>query len=397
MLRTKQVMQDLYMDIENSVDTIKNDPSQKNLKELQYVLNKFYDESECKGVIYTNNIDKLFFGLIVMPEIKAEDVIDIITKDKRYIIKKYFLEIDSKLFGDDLKLSSQEITALLLHDIGMLVNDSAPCENVKRAIDRYLEENHQVLKLSDSIHYQEILSYGFRDALRKSTTIFEKSKYIPDDQLTDEFIDWTNYEQAIQSAFNKINALGLNYNREVDNKFLVLSWVLRVYRDVLHNRIPALKVLERGQLLTASQIERKEMNNMARRLNRIDDDALLESYSFKSLLESKSLYKSLSEPLKKCADNCDIMIIKTNNALNDDDDYQNPDVIPDLLHSINNQMTMIDDYVNNNDSELNKEEFKQWNAMFKNMAKLRHNIVKNSKMYNKQRKMYNTWKAQDNQ
>ena len=394
MLRTKQAMQDLYMDIENSVDSIKDDPSQKNLKELQYVLNKFYDEAECKGVIYTNNIDKLFFGLIVMPEIKAEYVIDIITKDKRYIINKYYLEIDSRLFGDDLQLTSKEITALLLHDIGMLVNDSAPCENVKRAIDRYLEENHQVLKLSDSIHYQEILSYGFRDALRKSTTIFEKSKYIHDDQLTDEFID---YEQSIQSTFNKINALGLNYNREVDNKFLVLSWVLRVYRDVLHNRIPALKVLERGQLLTASQIERKEMNNMARRLNRIDDDALLESYSFKSLLESKSLYKSLSEPLKKCADNCDIMIIKTNNALNDDDDYQNPDVVPDLLHSINNQMTMIDDYINNNDAKLDKEEFKQWNAIFKNMAKLRHNIVKNSKMYNKQRKMYNTWEAQDNQ
>ena len=91
------------------------------------------------------------------------------------------------------------------------------------------------------------------------------------------------------------------------------------------------------------------------------------------------------------------MIIKTNNALNDDDDYQNPDVVPDLLHSINNQMTMIDDYINNNDAKLDKEEFKQWNAIFKNMAKLRHNIVKNSKMYNKQRKMYNTWEAQDNQ
>ena len=387
---SKSQMQDLYMELENCIDIVKKDPSQKNLRDLQDTLNKFYNDSKCLGVLYTNNIDKLFFGLYVMPNIKADDIIDIITTNKRYIIKEYYVEIDSRLFGADLHLTTSEITALFLHDVGLLVNDSAPCEIVKRAIDKYLEENHEILKLSDSIHYKEILSYGFRDALRKCTTIFEKQKYEPDDQLTDEFIDWSNYEKDIQSAFHKIENMWYNYNRNLDNKFLVLSWVLRVYKDVLHNRILALKTLAKCQQLTSSQIERKELNNMARRLNRIDDDTLLESVV--SLTESKSLYNKTSLPLQVCANRCDTICLKSNSI----DPEQEPDAVPDLIHTINNNMTMIDDYVFSH-QEMRQDVFDQWNSMFKEMAKQRHRLENTGKMYGKNTRMVNTWKAQKDQ
>lgn len=387
---SKGRMQDIYMDLENCIDVIKKDPSQKNLKDLQDTLNKFYNDAECLGVIYTNNLDKLFFGLYVMPNIKADDIIDIITTDKRYIIKEYYVEIDSRLFGMDLNLTTSEITALFLHDIGLLVNDSAPCEIVKRAIDKYLEDNHEILKLSDSIHYKEILSYGFRDALRKCTTIFEKQVYEPDDQLTDEFIDWSDYGRDIQRAFDKIERMGFNYNRNIDNKFLVLSWVLRVYRDVLHNRIPALITLGKCQQLTPSQIEKKELNNMARRLNRIDDDALLESVN--AIHEAKSLYNKVSMPLETCADKCSTICLKSNMI----DPEQEPDAVPDLIHTINNNMTMIDDYVFSH-QEMRQDVFDQWNSMFKEMAKQRHRLETKSKIYEKSTKMHNTWKAQADQ
>lgn len=387
---SKSQMQYIYMDLENCIDTIKKDPSQKNLRDLKDTLNKFYNDANCLGVIYTNNLDKLFFGLYVMPNIKADDIIDIITTDKRYIVKEYFVEIDSRLFGEDLNLTTSEITALFLHDIGLLVNDSAPCEIVKRAIDKYLEENHEILKLSDSIHYKEILSYGFRDALRKTTTIFEKSKHEPDDQLTDEFIDWSEYGKDIQNAFNKIDRMGFNYNRNLDNKFLALSWVLRVYKDVMHNRIPALVTLAKCQLLTPSQIERKELNNMARRLNRIDDDALLESVE--SLHEAKSLYFKVSAPLTACADKCNSICLKSNMI----DPEQEPDAVPDLIHTINNNMTMIDDYVFSH-QEMRQDVFDQWNSMFKEMAKQRHRLETKNKLYEKSQKMHNTWKAQASQ
>ena len=184
--------------------------------------------------------------------------------------------------------------------------------------------------------------------------------------------------------------MSFNYNKNLDNKFLALSWVLRVYKDVMHNRIPALVTLAKCQLLTPSQIERKELNNMARRLNRIDDDALLESVE--SLHEAKSLYFKVSAPLTACADKCNAICLKSNMI----DPEQEPDAVPDLIHTINNNMTMIDDYVFSH-QEMRQDVFNQWNAMFKEMAKQRHRLETKNKLYEKSQKMHNTWKAQASQ
>lgn len=391
---TKDRLRDYYCDIEASVSNLKKMPTQENLSELKNSLNRFFNESNCLGVIFTNNFDKLFFGLYVMPKIPADDIVKIISTDIRYIIKDYYVEIDSRLFKEDINLTDSEITALLVHDIAHLVNNSVPCEVVKADIDEYLRKNHEVIKLSDSVHYKEILSFGFRDALRKSTTIFEKKTYVPDD-ITDEFIDWCTYSHYIENAFSKINKLGLNYNREVDNKFIVLSWVLRLYKDVLHNRIPALKTLERCQELTPSQIERKELNNMARRLSRIDDDMLLESTDYNSILSSiretfvnnKTIYGSYNilEAVKN--DIVGLMIEK------DECKENEPDAMPDLLHRINNKMSLIQDYVDS-DKSMGKEEYKQWNNMYKELSIMR-NQLSNEKIYVPKRGMYNKYGLQD--
>lgn len=385
-------IKDAYEDVEISVTNIMSDPSQKFLNELRDSLNKFFNDSKCKGVIYTNNIDKLFFGIYTMPVIPADDVIKVITTDKRYRVKEYYVELDSKLFSFTVNLTKKEITALLIHDIGSMVNDSSPCEEVNKNIDQYLKDNHETLKLSDSIHYKEILSYGFRDAVRKSTTIFEKGSYDRENDTMADFITWTNYADCIQSGFNKIDKMWDNYNREVDNKFICLSWVMRIYKDVLGNRIRALKTLQRCQLLTASQIERKEMNNMARRLSRIDDDTLLESVD--PLLESirKSKYPvdtNVFDCLDISKNDLVGIVLKQENL-----DHNEPDAIPDLLHSINNNMMLMKDYAENHETD--KDAFKQWDAMYQELAKRRKQITSKG-YYVPQRKMINTYKAADMQ
>ena len=273
-----------------------------------------------------------------------------------------------------------------------MVNDSSPCEEVNKNIDQYLKDNHETLKLSDSIHYKEILSYGFRDAVRKSTTIFEKGSYDRENDTMADFITWTNYADCIQSGFNKIDKMWDNYNREVDNKFICLSWVMRIYKDVLGNRIRALKTLQRCQLLTASQIERKEMNNMARRLSRIDDDTLLESVD--PLLESirKSKYPvdtNVFDCLDISKNDLVGIVLKQENL-----DHNEPDAIPDLLHSINNNMMLMKDYAENHETD--KDAFKQWDAMYQELAKRRKQITSKG-YYVPQRKMINTYKAADMQ
>ena len=390
---TKKRIMDRYEDLLNAIDAVKESPTSDHVEELRLGLNKildtFGDKTECIGMVYTQNLDKLFFGLYVMPSIPCDTVINIITGDNKYIIKQFYLELDSRLFGLDLALTTPEIAALILHDTMAITGSSAPVEEVKRAIDRYLKDNHEILKLSDSIHYKEILSFGFRDAIRKYTTIFEKSAYDKEDNLVNDYMDWSKYNDILKSAFDKIDRMGFNYNREVDNKFLTLSWVLRNYKDLKHNRIPAIKTLDKCQSLTPSQIEKKELNNMLRRITRIDDNALLEATVLNEA-NNRNLYKRLSlvDAPKKCKQKCDALAIHVNNV------DQEPDTIPDLIHSVNNQMTMIDDYIMSKE-DISDIELKQWNGMFKQMAKFRTRLEnRKGTLFDNNIKLKNTWKAQ---
>ena len=356
-------------------------------------MNKFFNDSTCKGVIYTHNQDKLFFGVYVMPSIECDTVVKTITNGERLRVTEYYLELDSKLFEPYLNLNIHEITALIMHDVGALVSTSAPSEEVTKNIDQYLVDNHETLKLSDLVHYKEILSFGFRDALRKCTAIFELGKYKMEDDTLAQYIDWTPYVKHIVSALDKVSKVGWNFNREIDTRFVGLSWVLRVYRDVLGYRISAIKTLERMQELTPSQIEKKEFNNFARRLNRIDDDMLLESVTKTKVVD----------PLLEAVRN-DYFKLTTTNAIDELDFVKNdyigtlmkeknienePDAMPELMSCMNRQMMMIKDYAEEN--EHNKSAFKQWNNIYKDLARRRNKLSK-SKFYVPKRSMVRKYK-----
>jgi hypothetical protein len=163
---------------------------------------------------------------------------------------------------------------------------------------------------------------------------------------------------------------------------------MRLYKDVLHNRIAALHTIAKCMEMTPSQLEKKELSNLARRLNRIDDDSLLES----TLLTEarKSLYNKLSMPLEKSEDTCNKLKLMVDGC-NDDDEAA------DITHSINNQLTLIDDYVKN-DPTMGKDEYNQWNGMFKDMVRARHQLTgSRATFFAKQQKMLNTWKGQVDQ
>lgn len=373
-----------YDDAEVAIANIKKDPKQEYVLDLQKALNLMFD-AKCISILYTQNTDKLFFGVYAMPKIPAEQVINIITSSSTYIINEYYLELDSKLFQMDIDLKPSEIMAILIYDIGRMVNDGSPSEVVSKAIDRYLLANNDVLKISDSINYMELLSFGFRDAIRKYITIVNKDK-VEDNEVMYDYYESINYKQNLYSAFRKLESCFYNYNKEADNKFVVLAWVLRLYKDVLHNRIPAIETLKRCKLLTGSKIEIREMENVIKRLNRIDDDQLLKESVDMLVEEVKAniLPNKSNKPIPQALDDDLVNLeLEQQNAL-----YNEPDAVPNLIANINSKLAFIQDYIENN--QLTKSEFKQLNDMYKGLTLKRDQLFKGD-LYDERFKKYSVY------
>ena len=74
-----------------------NHPTVSVLNDLKRELNNLFTEAKCEEIIYTKNTDKLFFGACVTPILNNEETLEIVLGDDEFRIKKYFLELDSKL------------------------------------------------------------------------------------------------------------------------------------------------------------------------------------------------------------------------------------------------------------------------------------------------------------
>ena len=359
-----------FDDFEQILGSIKANPTPSKMRELKNELNMFFRDSVCKEVIYTNNTDKMFFGMCVMPDIPAEKVYDILHDDKPYRISGYYLELDSKLFSPMLDLSAKELTAVLLHEVGHIVNDTTPIDTVRKNVDVYLDQSDTTIAITDSIHYKEILNFGIKDAIRKVTSLFEKNN---DELLADEFVVACGYGEHLESAFNKLLKNSYNINKDVDNKIVVLSWVLRLYANVKFQRIQAIKSLEKGKTLTASKIEKKEMNGVIQRLNRIDDDSLISEGVFDELgaKYKATMGKIKYKGIRSFEDDYFEYSLRVKNITSEDDALV-------LLHQINTRMNIIDDYINTED--ISEQEKKRWYAMYDKYNKLRE-VLGNKTVY----------------
>lgn len=359
-----------FTDIENALFEIKQSPNSANLNELNREINAFFKDSKCKQVLYTRNTDKMFFGMSVMPVIKADKVYDIIQEDEPVRITEYYLELDSKLFSPTLGLSTREITAVLLHEIGHMVNDTSPVDKLRKELDMYLVKNNETIKTSDSVHYQEILAFGIKDALRKITSLFETDD---DEIIADSFVVACGYGPELESAFEKVVKNSYRINKDVSNKFIVLAWVIRLYTDIKLRRIVAIKSLQKGESYTASKLEKREMENVVRRLRRIDDDSLIEAVGFDLVADkvNSTMSRIKYKGIRSFEDDLYDYNLQVKNVQHEDEALE-------LLHKINTRLNIIDDYVTS--ENISESERKRWYALINKYNKLRE-VLSNKSVY----------------
>lgn len=337
-------------------------PNTKNNRDLQRELNKFFSDCKCMEVIYTEN-DGMFFGMRVIPVIDAGMANKIIQTDDSIRIDKYYLELDSKLFEPVLGFTPGELTAIALHEVGHMVNDTKPIEELRHCIDVYLARNNETIKISDSVHYSEILAFGMKDALIKLTSIFETD----DEVLADEFVVACGYGDKLSSALDKIVKNSFKINSGQSNKMITLSWTLRLYKDVKLRRIPAIRTLQKAKSLTSSSFQKKEFDGVIKRLNRIDDEALVEAVLSEGKLSTK--FRELKwNNINGILDDTYEINMRMRNTDNQDEALQ-------ILRQINSNLSIIEDYLGSEPDLSESKKGKLYKAQ-SDLLKLRDDLAK---------------------
>ena len=362
-------------DLAASVQAFCSMKSQATCNEIAKSLDKLYPNTHCKGVMYTINTDNPFFGLVVMPVFDASMVYHIINGSSLCQVTDYYIEIDSKMVDVLVGQESYYLTALIVRNTSELLYDCSPIQQVRSMIDQYLVQTNSVIQYTDSIHYKEILLYGICDALRKVTSIFDNPAAIAPNELS------ARYELITADAMNKIKAAGLLDMRGYDNTPIVmLSWALRLYNDILSNRIPARHTLKKAIKFTGSQIETKQYENLLRRIDRIDDYSLLHEGAFDAITDSiRNFFRQMkTNGVAKYEDDLYELQFEANNC-----ETQEEAML--LLHRINSRVAVIADFINT-ECETEREK-KRWFRLLNEYNKLRGSLSK-QKIYQNKTRLY---------
>ena len=232
-------------------------------------LNNYFYKSKCRDIIYTNNTDKLFFGMRVYPIFDSGDAIRILGDNKIKPFTGYYIEIDSKLYDPMLNLDKKELTAILLHEIGHIVYDQGTIEEVKRNLDLYFQNSNNDITIKSSKGYRELLAYGLKDAIIKIGSLFSTIGYT--EIVADSFVISAGYGDYLESAIKKITSSKNYINKSTDNRFIVLTWVLRMNTEFNIKRLPTIKALNKAKELSASELEKREIIYATRLLSNMQD------------------------------------------------------------------------------------------------------------------------------
>lgn len=370
MLDTNDILAEIG-EINLSVINLKAKPGNKiELNKIKDCLNKIFPDSKCVDVIYTVNTDKMFFGIVTLPILSPNEILNIMTSDEDSKIATYKVELDSKLFCEIIDLSVDEITALIIHEVARLVNDYYPINNARYLIDKTVLDYGITLKMSEYVPYIEIIGYGIKEAARRSVSIFENIYLVP--YYLDETYELTD---SLRRAITKLENKGNLWDTEVDNKSIIIKWVVRLYTDILKYRIMSLHTLEKGIELTGSVLVVNEMKNIVKKLHRIDDYSLMQEASSiinffndskKANLSALDRFKA--NGIKNYYDDFYEIQFEVNNMDND------RGTAVALLHKINSRMSVIDDYIST-EPELNLQTKKRLADLYYKYDELRGNIA----------------------
>ena len=357
-----------FNDLLTIIDSLKQDADPDVLRNFAYELNMFFRDVKCEGVLYTNNTDLDFFGVYVQPVLKEKDIYPLLVSDYTTTIEKYYVELDSKLFNPLLGLTNREILAIILHDIGSMINSSGPIDRAVKEIDLYLDMTNDVLRTTDNVNYVAILTFGLKDLLHKLTSIFTSD--LTSNVAIDDFIMSCGFINELNSAISKLKKFGyLNMFSEGGSPSTIIAWTIRIYNDIKGQRIRTIRLLRKAASYTPVRLVKREMNHMITALSRIDDSSILESVFDDVKLKYQSMTKKFTMSSIKDIEEDYYDYAVTLQNVNDEDDALL------LLHKINSRMSVIDGVLNDSNPQITDRERKAFVDLYQRYNQLRNDVV----------------------
>lgn len=357
-----------FNDLLTIIDSLKQDADPDVLRNFAYELNMFFRDVKCEGVLYTNNTDLDFFGVYVQPVLKEKDIYPLLISDYTTTIEKYYVELDSKLFNPLLGLTNREILAIILHDIGSMINSSGPIDRAVKEIDLYLDTTNDVLRTTDNVNYVAILTFGVKDLLHKLTSIFTAD--LTSNVAIDDFIMSCGFINELNSAISKLKKFGyLNMFSEGGSPSAIIAWTIRIYNDIKGQRIRTIRLLRKAASYTPVRLVKREMNHMITALSRIDDSSILESVFDDVKMKYQSMTKKFTMSSIKDIEEDYYDYAVTLQNVNDEDDALL------LLHRINSRMSVIDGILNDDNPQISDRERKAFADLYERYNKLRNDVV----------------------
>ena len=368
-----------FDDIEYACATIIDSDGRRGLDALKKELNLFFKDSNCKEIIFTRS-DSMFFGMCVYPMVDKQLVTEILQDDKQVRFNQYTIEIDSKILHPALQITPREFTAMILHEVGHIVNDPEPVDEVRKVIALQLVKKGDSLNIPKTAQYYTIISYGIKDTVRKMTSMF--FIYRNGEVLADEFVHMCGYGDDLNSIFDKICKSGMKINDTSANRLTSLAWSLSVYKELKIKRIPALRLLKKMHGITGSEVEKREMEIMMNAITTIDDTNITEccDYTNRELYyvfnETKTEMKQSKfaelrkqttiKNIRKFEQDLYEYKMRIRHVADEDDAYY-------LMRMINTRISVIEDFLDH--ERLNEQEHKRWWKLLEQYYSLRDELA----------------------
>lgn len=350
--------------------------SMKERKEMQDAINSVFDyhttqdmtfgpDSSCENFIVTENTDKMFFGVRVMPTYKFMDkylLSDILFQEKPVRIKTVDVEFDSKMFSPLVGMTANEMMAVILYEVGHVVNSSAPVDDLRMQLDAYCAANDQVIANLKDQEAIKFMSFAVAEYISKHSSLFTNNG---DKFTADEFIHYANLDDQLENLISKIAKNNFRLHEDVDNPFATMLWTLRILSSLSTRKIMAIKTLKKAIDLSGSVLEQNYMRSLIRDLETVRIIPVNEG----------ALHKFKYNTMKQFDEDYFEIAMRCKNVEEEDDAIY-------LMRKINTRVSIIDDYINT--EKISPEDFKKWSKLLDKYKDLRDDLLKTTVYKGKQ-------------